>query len=100
MLKELVFELIRGKTCSGDFIVAEMLQQLDDEKVEGFLLTTKGFLGAVDWWLSHPELLNLLRFKYSTIEDHLKRTYEGIKGYLPEYQVMTSSRTSHDLIFR
>ena len=32
-------------------------------------------------------------FKYSTIEDHLKRTYEGIKGYLPEYQVMTSSRT-------
>ena len=69
------------------------LQQLDDERVEGFLLTTRGFLGAVDWWLSHPDLLNLLRFKYSTIEDHLERVYEGIKKYLPEYQVMASSRT-------
>ena len=69
------------------------MQQLDDEKVEGFLLTTRGFLGAADWWLSHPELLDLLRFRYATIEDHLKREYEGIKEHLPEFTVMASSRT-------
>ena len=69
------------------------LQQLDDEKVRGFLLSTRGFLGAADWWLSHPELLDLLRFRYKTIEDHLVRNYEGIKNHLPEFEVMASSRT-------
>ena len=69
------------------------MQQLTDEKVEGFLLSTRGFLGATDWWLSHPELLDLMRFRYAAIENHLIREYEGIKKHLPEFTVMVSSRT-------
>ena len=34
MLKELIFEMKPGKTCSNDFIMAEMLYQLDEDILE------------------------------------------------------------------
>ena len=71
----------------------EELIGLTDRRAEEFLLTTRGLLGAADWWLSHPGLLDLLRFRYATIEAHQRAVYRGIKEHLPDFQVGVSSRT-------
>jgi hypothetical protein len=81
-----------AKLLDGLVAFRSELQDLTDEKVRGFLLSTRGLLGAVDWWMSHPELLDLMRFRYATIERHLKREYDGIKKHLPDFTVMASSR--------
>ena len=69
------------------------MQGLTEDKALGFLATTDGFFGAADWWLSHPDLLDMLRYRYATVERHLRDVYTGIKERFPDLEVGSGSRT-------
>ena len=84
-------DLLELKAALGAF--KSELMDLSEDKAEKFLVTTTGLFAAVDWWLSNPTLLDLLRFRYATIERYQQTVYEGIKAHLPELQIGASSRT-------
>lgn len=73
--------------------VRERLHRLTPQQVEGFLRTQQGIVNAVDWLLSEPAMLDLMRFRTSSVERFLKTVYEGIKAKMPDFEVGSGSRT-------
>ncbi len=73
--------------------VRERLHRLTPQAVVSFLKTQRGIADALDWVFSEPDMLDLLRFRMATVEQHLKGVYQRIKAHMPDFQVGVGSRT-------
>ena len=69
-----------------------MLHSLTPAAVDDFLANYGGAFGGLDWWLEEPAIADWMRYKATVIEQHLRAICTGIREYLPDTKLATSSR--------
>ncbi|MFW6174553.1 MAG: hypothetical protein ACOC5K_02140 [Chloroflexota bacterium] len=70
----------------------DRLRSLSPETVEDQLRNRNGVLDVYDWWDEEPRIIEWMRFKHASVEQHLKTIYNGVKGRT-RLQIGASSRT-------
>ena len=66
---------------------ADRLRSLSPGVAEDLVSNLNGAMGAIEWWLEEPDVVEWLRFKAAAIEWHIASAYAGIKHHRPELQV-------------